>query len=993
MTESLCFQTRARTIDHLGREQIADCPTAISELWKNAYDAYARLASLQIYDGDQVVAAIYDDGHGMSRAEFINKWLVIGTESKLVWSMTPVNDRNGLSYRTRQGKKGIGRLSAAYLGNLLLLVTKRQEEDYVAALIDWRIFENPFLLLDDVRIPLVTFAQHDDLFRELPNLYDTLMGNVWGDSTDIDRTERIVRAWASYDNEEQQSGRVISGSMQTSRERIEQTLIKDVYTLRHLENWEVWSGASAHGTALLIAGVIPDIEAQLHPNPNSATDRTSREAFRSTLWSFVDPFRELSRNAHETTIEDFETSIIGWTGEQRKSIIEHAAGFEEHSASNLEHIIDGRVEEDGKFRGRVKAFGKWLEDVEIAYEEAMPTRIDAKVGAFDFYVGTMEFEKANTTLSDEEFSHLSELLEQFSGLMVFRDGFRVMPYGRPDSDYFGVEERRSKNAGREFWNHRRMLGRIAISSEYNPNLKDKAGREGIIDNRASKVFRAVVINILTTSARHYFGSASEIRKETLPELREAYDIKVKERERERMLKQKRRQFRTRLEESYPLLQQLTAKVDNFRQTIDRSSKAEDENTSVILQQKLSALKREQSALRLGIPPKNLSNRLRNNHAEYRKLLCDMDKALGVAEKDVHRVLERISPKNSTELLQGEVANQTNHVRRRLSRWVDQIEKLLDSEKERITAYAKGRIDALRDELSPVVNSVGPRTMELRKALSIIGDTAERRDYENQMQMESIIAALESLTENINLDLLAGDSSEEISGLRSELDRLTALAQLGITVEIIDHELAGFNSTIADGLKHFSAEMRNLPRFKQVQAAYEGLSNRLAFLSPLKLSGEPDYRHISGKEIERYLLDFFAKEINSKSFSIVATDEFKTFSVYEQRARIYPVFINLVNNARYWLHQRESNERLVMLSVCEEKVLVSDSGPGIDKQDIPDLFRLFFTRRQGGRGIGLYLCRSNLAAGGHKISYATEDRFRPLQGATFIIEFRDATFPQ
>lgn len=32
MTQHVTFQTRARTIDHLGREQIADCPTAISEL-------------------------------------------------------------------------------------------------------------------------------------------------------------------------------------------------------------------------------------------------------------------------------------------------------------------------------------------------------------------------------------------------------------------------------------------------------------------------------------------------------------------------------------------------------------------------------------------------------------------------------------------------------------------------------------------------------------------------------------------------------------------------------------------------------------------------------------------------------------------------------------------------------------------------------------------------------------------------------------------------
>ena len=58
MIETVPFQTRARTIDHLGREQIADCPTAVSELWKNAYDAYARNVTLDIYDGKTPVTAM-----------------------------------------------------------------------------------------------------------------------------------------------------------------------------------------------------------------------------------------------------------------------------------------------------------------------------------------------------------------------------------------------------------------------------------------------------------------------------------------------------------------------------------------------------------------------------------------------------------------------------------------------------------------------------------------------------------------------------------------------------------------------------------------------------------------------------------------------------------------------------------------------------------------------------------------------------------------------
>src|SRR5205823_325285 len=83
MTEGIAFQTRARTIDHLGRGQIADAPTAISELWKNAYDAYAKDVALHIFDGSPDVAAIFDDGVGMSRDDVLERWLVIGTESKI----------------------------------------------------------------------------------------------------------------------------------------------------------------------------------------------------------------------------------------------------------------------------------------------------------------------------------------------------------------------------------------------------------------------------------------------------------------------------------------------------------------------------------------------------------------------------------------------------------------------------------------------------------------------------------------------------------------------------------------------------------------------------------------------------------------------------------------------------------------------------------------------------------------------------------------------
>ena len=109
---------------------------------------------------------------------------------------------------------------------------------------------------------------------------------------------------------------------------------------------------------------------------------------------------------------------------------------------------------------------------------------------------------------------------RYAGLAVYRDDLRVMPYGRPEADYFGIEERRSKNVGRAFWSYRRTFGRVALTRAENPNLRDKAGREGLIDNTARRELQALVIQLLETAARRFFATDSEVNKELLREVLE-----------------------------------------------------------------------------------------------------------------------------------------------------------------------------------------------------------------------------------------------------------------------------------------------------------------------------------------------------------------------------------------------------------------------------------------------------------------------------------------
>jgi signal transduction histidine kinase len=77
----------------------------------------------------------------------------------------------------------------------------------------------------------------------------------------------------------------------------------------------------------------------------------------------------------------------------------------------------------------------------------------------------------------------------------------------------------------------------------------------------------------------------------------------------------------------------------------------------------------------------------------------------------------------------------------------------------------------------------------------------------------------------------------------------------------------------------------------------------------------------------------------------------------------------------------------MFDVVGDDLVVADSGRGVDPDDVVSLFRLFFTRRTEGRGVGLYLCRANLAAGAHSIAYASESKHKLLPGANFVIRLR------
>ena len=268
---------------------------------------------------------------------------------------------------------------------------------------------------------------------------------------------------------------------------------------RHFRQWPVATGNSDHGTALLVSGINYDLRVHLEERVSDVAAKGARDRLFETLSSFIDPFVDPTDPGPARNDPQFLYTVRLWSATSHRVIVGSEKQFDKRQVDGMEHRLEGTIDEHGVFTGRVKAFGEWLADdsvIEPPNDLPIPGRRNSVLGPFQLYIASMEFQSANTTHSQSEFQFYQGLAERYAGFMIFRDGLRVLPYGRTDNDFFDIESRRSKSAGREFWNHRQMFGRIAITRAHNPNLKDKAGREGLLDNRAAKTLKGLISNIL-----------------------------------------------------------------------------------------------------------------------------------------------------------------------------------------------------------------------------------------------------------------------------------------------------------------------------------------------------------------------------------------------------------------------------------------------------------------------------------------------------------------
>ena len=964
------FTTRARTIDHLGRGQIADAPTAVSELWKNAWDAYAREVSLNIFDGETVTAAIFDDGVGMDAADFMKRWLVIGTELKMSGERSDPPAGSGLERRARQGEKGIGRLSAAFLAPASLVVSKTLAGRYAAILVDWRLFENPYLSLDAVTMPVRQFDEAEDILGKLGEMSQVLLRNLGDANGDPDSEDVHLEAWRKFSEFEKADGR------EPTVERIRSLWSQPTFGKRELDEWPVAAGLADSGTAIYLLETHHELAVWVGSEHQDEEVKSVKARLKDILTGFTDT---LSKDPVK-----FSYEVLAYRDLQSHRIISSADTFDLDQFRTLEHYIEGEFDDQGVFTGKLRAFGTDRGEIVLPPTRKLPVRSTSRPGPFRFSIGTFEQVENSSTHSSAKYAELMRLVDDYGGVRVYRDGLRVMPYGSAEADFLLMEERRQKNAGRYFWAYRRSFGRLAFSSESNPNLRDKAGREGLVENRASREMRLLVQNVLLKTALTYFGSNSSERSETIAETKlkklaakkKADDIR----------KTGLAMFRSELAHAAERVPALHEKSDKLQSVLASVETEADAENVALARGMLEEVRAEAASLSIRQVPSRLGAS-ETRYRAYRDEMASVQQTIALASDEL-RVAESSIGKASPKQILAAVRNGHDAA----------IGAVLNSFEAEIRAafrdlnmtYTK-ELQADRDRYvqatDPIVRKATKET-DLTVSLSALEDTRTELMEEIRDRYPPLIYNISQIAKGADLASAFASVDDEAQELAQRVKELNATAQLGITVEIIGHELEGLDNEVTRSLERLELDPSDTKRLERAKLAHSALTEKLRFLTPLKLSGTQLREQITGAKIFEYMQEFFETILKENDIDLSASEEFLRLEFEDVTSRVFPTFINLINNAVYWVNR--SDDKQIRLDYRGGKIIVADNGSGVDKDDQHRLFEIFFSKRKGGHGVGLYLCRVNLQASGHEISYLNEPKAKILPGANFAITLREGS---
>lgn len=476
------FKVSARTAKLIGLENFSTEEGAIIELVKNTYDADSKNClivfdlrdktlvdedgniildgdgnELKIRDKANSKIIIADNGEGMTGEIISNQWMTIGTADKLYKHTT-------FEGRVKTGAKGIGRFALNRLGLFTNMLSLSKETGLgYEWIVNWRDFDKPSAVVSDVEA-VINEIEDLDLKSEIKRSFETSTKILNFIETVNFKTGTIIEISELNDDWDNEQLDRLFGNLEMLLPPREQSDFKiNVFSL---------GDDSKYGQVK--TAYYDDFDYKIIAKYNQDGDgKITISAIRNELdvQLLENRYKELfeypSMKMAPYRLEDFKNESIIILNEKLNNVL----------TKNINESLISRI---GKFDFTFYYLKNTVSD----------DRSDGDTKKYPY----KNFNSSNR----------KSWLKKFGGVKIFRDDFRIRPYGENGEDWLKLGARQAESpggAGQRLGGYRirpnQIAGTINISRLDNESFNDKSGREGIIENEVFELFKNVIKEIIS----------------------------------------------------------------------------------------------------------------------------------------------------------------------------------------------------------------------------------------------------------------------------------------------------------------------------------------------------------------------------------------------------------------------------------------------------------------------------------------------------------------
>jgi signal transduction histidine kinase len=216
-----------------------------------------------------------------------------------------------------------------------------------------------------------------------------------------------------------------------------------------------------------------------------------------------------------------------------------------------------------------------------------------------------------------------------------------------------------------------------------------------------------------------------------------------------------------------------------------------------------------------------------------------------------------------------------------------------------------------------------------------------------------------------LGTLAGGLAHEIRN---------PLNAINLNLQMLEEDLSGGGSDAAELaalLKGTKQEIKRLDRLA---------SNFLVYAKPL----EPEHKEFNLGLLVDEIIQLLQRECETAGIQLVREDQSDAVKVSGDPDLLKQALLNLVVNAQDSVMSNPNGARIIRLAAGKEAdrafVRVADNGSGVTAEDSQSLFKLFYSGKRGGTGLGLPIAQRIVESHGGRITW----RNLPDSGAEFVV---------